>query len=128
MAWAVASVDKIKETNPDCQAWITDRGSSFGYHDLFVNFGIVDELKEHYDKVILDCTHSTQRSRAVYGTQGDPVLAGRYFISCDLFEYDGVFAETHPRPEESVSDGECLLPLDKMGYYITKAKSIGSFK
>ena len=124
----VASVDKIKETNPDCQAWITDRGSSFGYHDLFVNFGIVDELKEHYDKVILDCTHSTQRSRAVYGTQGDPILAGRYFISCDLFEYDGVFAETHPRPEESVSDGECLLPLDRMGHYITKAKSIGSFK
>ena len=124
----VSSVDKIKETNSDCQAWITDRGSSFGYHDLFVNFGIVDELKEHYDKVILDCTHSTQRSRAVYGTQGDPVLAGRYFISSDLFEYDGVFAETHPRPEESVSDGECLLPLGKMGYYITKAKSVGSFK
>ena len=56
------SVDKIKETNPDCQAWITDRGSNFGYHDLFVNFGIVDELKMAYDKVILDCTHSTQRS------------------------------------------------------------------
>jgi 2-dehydro-3-deoxyphosphooctonate aldolase (KDO 8-P synthase) len=66
----IVSVDKIKEVNPDCQAWVTDRGSNFGYHDLFVNFGIVDELKEHYDKVILDCTHSTQRSRSVYGTQG----------------------------------------------------------
>ena len=121
----VASVDKIKETNPDCQAWITDRGSNFGYHDLFVNFGIVDELKQYYDKVILDCTHSTQRSRAVHGTQGDPVLAGRYLLSADLFNYDGVFAETHPTPCESVSDGECLIPLDKLESLISKAKTIG---
>ena len=60
------SVDKIKETNPDCQAWITDRGSNFGYHQLLPDFTIVDELKQSYDKVILDTTHSTQRSREVY--------------------------------------------------------------
>ena len=123
----IASVDKIKETNPDCQAWITDRGSNFGYHDLFVNFGIVDELKEYYDKVILDCTHSTQRSRAVYGTQGDAVLAGRYFQAADLFNYDGVFAETHPDPENSVSDGDCALPLNKLDYYIMRARLIGGY-
>ena len=35
----IKSVDKVKETNPDCEAWICDRGSNFGYHDLFVNFG-----------------------------------------------------------------------------------------
>ena len=124
----VASVDKIKETNPDCQAWITDRGSNFGYHDLFVNFGIVDELKQYYDKVILDCTHSTQRSRAVYGTQGDPTLAARYFVSADLFNYDGVFAETHPNPLESVSDGECLIPLDELELLVNRAKAIGSIQ
>ena len=122
----VASVDKIKETNPDCQAWITDRGSNFGYHDLFVNFGIVDELKQYYDKVILDCTHSTQRSRGVYGTQGDPTLAARYFVSADLFNYDGVFAETHPKPLESVSDGECLIPLDELELLVNRAKAVGS--
>jgi len=124
----VASVDKIKETNPDCQAWITDRGSNFGYHDLFVNFGIVDELKQYYDKVILDCTHSTQRSRAVYGTQGDPTLAARYFVSADLFNYDGVFVETHPKPLESVSDGECLIPLDELELLVNRAKAIGSIQ
>ena len=122
----IASVDKIKETNPECQAWITDRGSNFGYHDLFVNFGIVDELKQYYDKVILDCTHSTQRSRAVYGSQGDPTLAARYFVSADLFNYDGVFAETHPRPLESVSDGECLIPLGELELLVNRAKAIGS--
>lgn len=124
----IASVDKIKETNENCQAWICDRGSSFGYHDLFVNFGIVDELKQHYDKVILDCTHSTQRSRAVYGTQGDPVLAGRYFITADFFNYDGVFAEVHPRPKDSVSDGECLINLNDLQSLVTKAKSLSSVR
>jgi len=121
----IASVDKIKETNENCQAWICDRGSSFGYHDLFVNFGIVDELKTHYDKVILDCTHSTQRSRAVYGTQGDPELAGRYLVAADIFKYDVVFSETHPRPEESVSDGQCLIHLDNLQELIQKAKAVG---
>ena len=38
----IKSVDKVKETNPDCEAWICDRGTNFGYYDLFVNFGIVD--------------------------------------------------------------------------------------
>ena len=120
----VVSVDKIKETNEDCEAWITDRGSNFGYHDLFVNFGIVDELKQYYDKVILDCTHSTQRSRSVYGTQGDPILAGRYFIACDIFNYDGVFAEVHPNPPESVSDAECAIHLDDLSELVRGAKSV----
>jgi 2-dehydro-3-deoxyphosphooctonate aldolase (KDO 8-P synthase) len=122
----LASVDKIKETNENCQAWICDRGSNHGYHDLFVNFGIVDELKKYYDKVILDCTHSTQRSRAVYGTQGDPVLAGRYFVSADLFNYDGVFAEVHPNPKESVSDGECLINLKDLEGLVNKAKAVSN--
>lgn len=121
----VVSVDKIKETNPDCQAWICDRGSNFGYHDLFVNFSIVDELKKSYDKVILDCTHSTQRSREVYGTQGDPELAARYFKAADIFNYDGVFAEVHPRPLEATSDGQCMIELDKLRELVITAKMIG---
>ena len=124
----IASVDKIKEVNSDCEAWICDRGSNFGYHELFVNFGIVDELKQHYDKVILDCTHSTQRSRAIYGTQGDSTLAERYLVSADLFNYDGVFAETHPKPKESVSDGDCLIDLNNLESLVNKAKTIGEIK
>ena len=122
----IKSVDKVKETNPDCEAWICDRGSNFGYHDLFVNFGIVDELKRYYDKVILDCTHATQRSRAVYGTQGDRVLAERYLVAADLFNYDGVFAEVHPNPSCSVSDGDCQILLDDLPSLISKAKKVGS--
>jgi len=122
----IKSVDKVKETNPDCEAWICDRGTNFGYNDLFVNFGIVDELKKHYDKVILDCTHSIQRSRQVYGTQGDRKLAERYFVAADLFNYDGVFAEVHPNPPEALSDGDCQIYLDDLEKLVSKSKKIGS--
>jgi 2-dehydro-3-deoxyphosphooctonate aldolase (KDO 8-P synthase) len=118
------SVDKVKETNPDCEAWICDRGSNFGYHDLFVNFGIVDELKKSYDRVILDCTHSTQRSRAVHGKQGDRVLAERYFVAADVFGYDGVFAEVHPNPPESVSDADCVIDLSRLKMLVEKADGV----
>ncbi len=124
----IKSVDKVKETNPNCEAWICDRGSNFGYHDLFVNFGIVDELKKYYDKVILDCTHATQRSRAVYGTQGDRTLAERYFISADLFNYDGVFAEVHPNPPDATSDGDCQLYLSDLERLVNQSRKIGALK
>lgn len=122
----IKSVDKVKETNPDCEAWICDRGTNFGYHDLFVNFSIVDTLKEHYDKVILDCTHATQQSRSVYGSQGNRVLAERYFVAADLFNYDGVFAEVHPEPEIATSDGDCQLVLGDLKNLVEKAKRVGS--
>ncbi len=121
----IKSVDKVKETNPDCEAWICDRGTNFGYNDLFVNFGIVDELKQHYDKVILDCTHAIQRSRAVYGSQGDRRLAERYFVAADIFGYDGVFAEVHPDPPSATSDGDCQLYLNKFAKLVKMADNAG---
>ena len=121
----IKSVDKIKETNPGCEAWICDRGTNFGYHDLFVNFGIVDELKQYYDKVILDCTHSIQRSRKVYGSQGDRSLAERYFVAADAFGYDGVFAEVHPHPPDALSDGDCQLYLDRLEMLVHMADAVG---
>ena len=107
------SVDKIKDTNPDCEAWITDRGSNFGYDKLLPDFTIVDELKKYYDKVILDCTHSTQHSKVVYGSQGNRILSERYFQAAPLFGYDGLFAEIHPEPINAISDGDCQLDLMK---------------
>ena len=110
----IKSIDKIKETNPNAEAWITERGTSLGYDHLIVDFTVVDELKKYYDKVILDCTHSTQRSRKVHVVQGDPELAKRYFRISKIMGYDGVFAETHPRPNESASDGDCMIKLNEM--------------
>ena len=111
----IKMVDKIKSINQDAQVWITDRGSNFGYDKLITDVSIVDELKTVYDKVILDCTHSTQRSRKVYGSQGVPSLAERHAIGSCVYNYDGIFIETHPDPENSPSDGECMIHLDDIG-------------
>ena len=107
----IASIDKIKGTNPDCQAWLGDRGTALGYDKLIVDFTIVDEIKKHYDKFILDASHCTQRSRHVYGTQSDIEMVKRYYRAAPLFNYDGAFLEVHPQPEESASDKESQVRL-----------------
>ena len=124
----IKSIDKIKNTNSNCEAWICARGTNFGYNDLFVNFGIVKELKQHYDKVLLDCTHSIQRSRIIYGTQGDRDLAEKYILSSEIFDYDGIFAEVHPNPPDAVSDGDCQIYLSRIKELILKSESIGKLK
>jgi len=110
----VKGVDKIKNTNPDAEAWITERGTQFGYTQLIVDFGAVDILKEFYDKVILDCTHSTQRLKPNGRTGGSRDLGVKYFKAADIFEYDGVFSETHPNPPEAYSDGDSQVELEEM--------------
>tara|TARA_R100000234_G_scaffold40732_1_gene24407 strand:- start:13921 stop:14703 length:783 start_codon:yes stop_codon:yes gene_type:complete len=110
----IKSLDKIKHTNEGCEAWLCERGSNFGYDKLIVDFTIVDEIKKHYDKFIFDCTHSTQRSREVYILQGDRTLAERFVMASGILNYDGVFMETHPTPEEAVSDADCQIYLSRI--------------
>jgi hypothetical protein len=107
-------IDKIKNTNPHCQTWITERGTQFGYTQLIVDFAAVGTLKQHFDKVILDCTHSTQRLKDNGRTGGDPEMAIKYWKVADIFDYDGVFVETHPNPKNAVSDMDSQIPFNKM--------------
>ncbi|MBO66935.1 MAG: 3-deoxy-8-phosphooctulonate synthase [Acidiferrobacteraceae bacterium] len=118
------SVEKIREVNEDCDIWISDRGSNFGYHDLFVNYGIVDELKKSFDRVLLDCTHATQRTEEIYGLGGDQRLAERYFITAPAFNYDGVFAEVHPNPAHAISDVDCQLDLARIRQLVVAAEQV----
>ena len=110
----IISVDKVRATNPNAEVWITERGTSFGYHRLVVDIDIVDELKRYYDKVIIDCTHATQRSRDVYGVQGRKEVAERFFLSAPIYHYDGIFAECHLNPSTAVSDGDCQIQMHRI--------------
>ena len=105
------AVTKIKEVNPDCQVWVTERGSNFGYDRLIVDFRGVDVMKEFADKVILDCTHSTQMAGEGI-TGGSRKLAKQYAQAAKIFEYDGVFIETHPDPDNAISDSASQVELD----------------
>ena len=107
------AVTKIKEVNPDCQVWVTERGSNFGYDRLIVDFRGVDVMKEFADKVIFDCTHSTQMAGDGI-TGGSRKLAKQYSLAARIFEYDGVFVETHPDPNNAISDAGSQVELDWM--------------
>ena len=106
--------DKIKNINPNAEVWVTERGSAFGYSQFIVDFSSVDFLKEHFDKVIFDVTHSAQLPKPNGRMGGNPTLAARYFKASDIFNYDGVFAEAHPNPSLSYSDADSVLPLQQM--------------
>jgi len=105
------AVAKIKEVDPNCEVWVTERGSNFGYDRLIVDFRGVDVMKEFADKVILDCTHSTQMTGEGI-TGGSRKLAKQYAQAAKIFEYDGVFIETHPDPNNAISDSESQVELD----------------
>lgn len=107
-------IDKLKVTNPECEVWLTERGTAFGYSQFIVDFSSVDFLKEHFDKVILDCTHSAQLPKPNGRMGGNPTLAARYFQAADIFGYQGVFCEAHPTPSLSYSDADSVLPLERM--------------
>jgi len=110
----VKGVDKLKTTNSNCDVWVCERGTALGYSQLIVDFASVDILKEHFDKVILDCTHSAQLTKPNGRIGGNPKLAERYFKAAEIFGYDGVFVEAHPTPSLSYSDADSVLPLDVM--------------
>lgn len=121
----IKTVDKIKETNPAAEAWLTERGVPLGYDHLVIDPTIVDAIKDSaWDRYILDATHSVQRSRRVHGRQGDRELAKRYFLAAPVLRYDGVFAETHPEPEKAISDGDCQIRLEEMEELIETQRRI----
>ena len=103
-------VTKIKEVNPNCKVYITERGTSLGYSGLIPDFRAVDILKSFSDGVILDCTHSTQKPKGDT-TGGDRELAKKYALAAKIFEYDGVFIETHPDPKNALSDADSQVVL-----------------
>lgn len=110
----VKGIDKIKSINPNAEVWITERGTAFGYSQLIVDFANVDFLKESFDKVILDCTHSAQITKPNGRIGGNPSLAEKYFKVSDIFGYHGVFCEAHPIPSLSYSDADSVLSLKTM--------------
>lgn len=115
-------VEKIKYVNPDAEVWITERGTTFGYNKLLVDFSAVDTLKSYADKVILDCTHSTQSFNKNNYTSGNRELAKKYIQVAKIFGFDGIFAEIHPEPDNAISDKESQIELswikDNLSLYL----------
>jgi 2-dehydro-3-deoxyphosphooctonate aldolase (KDO 8-P synthase) len=106
------AVEKIRLAGNQ-QVMLTERGNSFGYQDLIVDYRNIPWMKAHGTPVIMDCTHSLQQPNQTSGvTGGNPELIGTIAKAAIATGADGLFIETHPRPSEAKSDGANMLKLD----------------
>lgn len=118
------AVDKVRAAgNP--KVMITERGTSFGYHDLIVDYRGIKALKANNCPVILDCTHSLQLPNQTEGvTGGRPDLIETIAKAGVAVGFDGLFIETHPEPAKALSDGANMLPLNELYPLLKKLAKI----
>ncbi|MBR6713714.1 MAG: 3-deoxy-8-phosphooctulonate synthase [Bacteroidaceae bacterium] len=94
------------------EVWLTERGNSFGYNNLVVDFRNIPEMLRFTPTVIMDCTHSVQRPGAGDGfTGGDRQFIPAMALAAKAFGATGYFFEIHPDPSVALSDGTNMLPL-----------------
>ena len=117
------AVDKIKDAG-NSKVWLTERGNSFGYTDLIVDFRGLPVMQQ-YAPVVLDCTHSLQQPNQSSGvTGGKPQLIATIAKAGIAVGADGLFIETHPEPSKAKSDGANMLPLHQLEELLTKLVEI----
>ena len=117
------AVQKVKDSGNNKTA-IIERGNSFGYTDLIVDYRGIPIMKQ-YSPVILDITHSLQQPNQESGvTGGRPELIETIAKAGIAVGADGIFIETHPNPSEAKSDGANMLQLDKLDNLLAKLTKI----
>ena len=106
------AVDKVMDSG-NSNVILTDRGNTFGYQDLIVDFRGIPEMKAFGVPVVMDCTHSLQQPNQTSGvTGGKPALIETIAKAAIAVGADGLFIETHPEPSIAKSDGANMLQLD----------------
>ncbi len=104
-------VQKVLESGGK-EVWLTERGNSFGYNNLVVDFRNIPDMLKIVPRVIMDCTHSVQRPGAAGGkTGGNREFVPAMALAAKAFGATGYFFETHPDPERALSDGPNMLYL-----------------
>lgn len=118
------AVNKVVEAGND-SVWLTERGTTFGYQDLVVDFRGIPEMQKTGKKVVYDVTHSLQVPNQPAGvTGGRPDLIETMAKTGIAAGADGLFIETHPTPSKALSDGANMLPLAQMKGLLTKLSRI----
>lgn len=107
------AVQKVKDAGNQ-KAWITDRGTMFGYQDMIVDFRGIPEMRQ-FAPTILDVTHSLQQPNQTTGvTGGRPEMIETIARAGIVNNVDGLFIETHFDPANAKSDGANMLHLDNL--------------
>ena len=106
------AVEKIRKTGNE-KIVLTERGTTFGYQDLVVDYRNIPWMQEHGTPVVMDCTHSLQQPNQTSGvTGGNPQLISTIAKAAIATGANGLFIETHPNPAIAKSDGANMLRLD----------------
>lgn len=114
------AVEKIKNTGNE-KVMLTERGTTFGYQDLVVDYRNIPVMKETGVPVVMDCTHSLQQPNQTSGvTGGNPQMIGTVASAAIASGADGLFIETHPDPSCALSDGANMLKLDLLEKLLIK--------
>ena len=113
-------VEKCREASAK-EVWLTERGTTFGYNNLVVDFRNIPIMSQWADRVIMDCTHSVQRPGGGNGTtSGDRQFVPAMAKAAKAFGAQGYFIETHPNPEIALSDGPNMLFLDDLEMLVSE--------
>ena len=114
------AIDKIQKAGNQ-KVMLTERGNTFGYQDLVVDYRNITWMKELNVPVIMDCTHSLQQPNQTSGvTGGNPQLIETIAKAAIATGADGLFIETHPNPVVALSDGANMLKLDLLENLLEK--------
>jgi len=107
-------VEKAQDSGAK-EVWLTERGNCFGYNNLVVDFRNIADMLDIVPTVIMDCTHSVQRPSAGDGkTIGDRKFVPSMALAAKAFGATGYFFETHPNPDEGLSDAANMIELNKL--------------
>lgn len=107
-------VEKCREAGAET-VWLTERGNMYGYNNLVVDFRNLPLMAQYADRVVMDCTHCVQRPGGAGGTTGgDRRFIPQMALAAKAFGADGFFFETHPTPDEALSDGPNMLYLSDL--------------
>jgi 2-dehydro-3-deoxyphosphooctonate aldolase (KDO 8-P synthase) len=113
------AVDKVIDAGGK-NVWLTERGNSFGYNDLIVDFRSLVIMKK-FAPVIFDATHSVQAPGNNNGKSGGNVaFALPLAKAAAAIGVDGIFTETHPNPTEAWSDGPNMIPLNHFSDFVSE--------
>lgn len=117
------AVEKVRQAGGS-NVFLTERGVSFGYHDLVVDMRSFPIMRE-FSPVVYDVTHSIQQPGALEGRSGGarwlaaPLAQGAVAVGVD-----GLFIETHPDPDNALSDGPNMIPTGELPAVLAKLKAI----
>ncbi|MBR4265245.1 MAG: 3-deoxy-8-phosphooctulonate synthase [Bacteroidales bacterium] len=107
-------VDKALKSGAK-EVWLTERGNTFGYNNLVVDFRNIPDMLEIVPRVIMDCTHSVQRPGGADGkTGGDRKFVPAMAKAAKAFGATGYFFEVHPDPDKGLSDAANMLQLNNL--------------